>query len=106
MRELLDAAQKAIGFARGRSEADVQDDAMLLFALVRALESVGEASKQVSPSFRAAHPGIPWQQMARTRDRLIHGYATEPKAPTIVWRIVRDDLPSVVAALERSLENG
>ncbi len=43
-------------------------------AVVRKIEVIGEATKRLSPEFRDANPGVPWQAMAGMRDRLIHGY--------------------------------
>jgi len=43
-------------------------------ATVRNLEVVGEATKRLSPESRSAHPEIPWRNMARMRDVLIHDY--------------------------------
>jgi uncharacterized protein with HEPN domain len=47
---------------------------MLLFAVVRAIEVVGEAASKLSEEFRAAHPGIPWRAIVGMRNRLIHAY--------------------------------
>lgn len=99
LRDIRGAAQKAVRFASGRTLEDAQSDEMLLFALVRALEIVGEASKNVSATFRDAHPELPWQPMARTRDRLIHGYTSVN--PEIIWRIVTDDLPPLLEVLDK-----
>jgi len=43
-------------------------------ALIRNLEVLGEATKNLSDEFRAAHTGVPWKSMAAVRDRLIHHY--------------------------------
>ena len=43
-------------------------------AIVRNLEIIGEASKRISPETRGRAPEIPWTAIARTRDRLAHGY--------------------------------
>ncbi len=71
---MLDAAQKAVNFTQGRSRADLETDELLMLALVRLLEIVEEAAKNVSHETKAMAPQIPWRQMAGTRDRLIHGY--------------------------------
>jgi uncharacterized protein with HEPN domain len=63
-----------MAFAQGRSRADLDADEMLTQALVRLLEILGEAAKQIPEAIREAQPQIPWRQMAGTRDRLIHGY--------------------------------
>lgn len=56
-------------------------------ACQRSLEIIGEASKQVDPSFKAAHPQVPWKDMAAMRQRLIHGsFGVDD---TIVWDVVK-----------------
>jgi len=53
LRHMLDAAKEAIGFARGRTRADLDSDRQLVLALVKAIEIVGEAANQVSEATRA-----------------------------------------------------
>lgn len=70
---------------------------MLALALVRLLEIIGEASRNVSAETRLAYPDVPWQQMAATRNRLIHGYFDVDF--DIVWAIVAVDLPPLIPRL-------
>jgi hypothetical protein len=51
-----------------------EEDYQLNFAVVRALEIVGEATKHLPESLRKQYPEIPWKDMAGMRDRIIHGY--------------------------------
>jgi uncharacterized protein with HEPN domain len=59
---------------RGRSKDELLQDEVLRRAVVRSIEVIGEAARQVPPDFRARHPEIDWRDMAGMRDRLIHGY--------------------------------
>ncbi len=74
LRHMLDAARKVVHYAGGRSQADLEDDEMRLLAIIRLLEILGEAAKNVSAGVRADHGEIPWRAIAGARDRLIHGY--------------------------------
>lgn len=73
-------------------------------AVIRNLEIIGEAIRGISPATRAAHPEVPWKQIAGTRDRVIHGYFTVDLE--IVWEIVEKELAElrrrVVAIVEQS----
>jgi uncharacterized protein with HEPN domain len=71
---MRDAARQALEFTVGRSRADLDEDAMLMLALTRLLEIIGEAAKYVSEPTRAMAPEIPWREIAGTRDRIAHGY--------------------------------
>ena len=95
---MLAAARRAVSLAETRARHDLDEDDVLALALTHLLEILGEAAKGVSPETKDRHPGLPWSQMAATRDRLIHGYFSVDL--DIVWQIVRHDLPPVVAALE------
>ncbi len=95
---MLDAARKAVSFAHGRTRADLDSDEQLALALVRLLEILGEAAKQVGSATRDAHADIPWKEIAGTRDRLIHGYFNVDL--DVVWTIVDSDLPPLVRRLE------
>ncbi|MEX0801106.1 MAG: HepT-like ribonuclease domain-containing protein [Dehalococcoidia bacterium] len=82
----------------GRTRADLDADDVLVLALTRLLEILGEAARGVSGETRAGHPHVPWAQMTATRDRLIHGYFNVDL--DIIWEIVSHDLAPVIDALE------
>jgi len=71
---MLDAASRAADLARGRSREYLDSDDVLVLALTRLLEILGEAALNVSETTQARYAEIPWRQMTATRDRLIHGY--------------------------------
>ena len=100
-RHMLDAARKAVEFCRDKARTDLDQDELLSLALIRPVEVIGEAAKGVSLEFRSRAGDIPWREIAGTRDRLIHGYADVDL--DIVWHIVSEDLPPVIATLERIL---
>jgi uncharacterized protein with HEPN domain len=59
--------------------------------VIRNLEVIGEATKNLSSELRDAHPAIPWRQIAGMRDVLIHDYLKVNIAR--VWLTVSTDLP-------------
>ena len=71
---MIDAAEAVGEFIEGRNRRDLDHDRMLLFAVVRAIEVIGEAAAKVSAETRAAAPVIPWGAIVGMRNRLIHGY--------------------------------
>ena len=72
IQHMVEAALAAQGFMTGRQRADIDCDQMLLFAVVRAIEIVGEAASRVSAETRAATPQIPWPAMVGMRNRVMH----------------------------------
>lgn len=101
LQHMLDAAEKAVHYAQGKTREDLDKDELLTLAIVRLLEIIGEAAKGVDQSLRDANPAIPWRQIAGTRDRLIHGYFDVDL--DVVWAIVTVDLPTLIPELERIL---
>ncbi len=101
LRHMLDAAKRAIDFMQGRARSDLESDEQLSLAVVRLLEILGEAAKNVSEDLRKDYPDIPWRQIAGTRDRLIHGYFDVDL--DIVWQIISVDLPVLATQLEKAL---
>ncbi len=73
------------------------------FAVIRALEVIGEAAKGVPPSIQQQYPGIPWRDMAGIRDRLIHRYSGVDLR--VVWRTVQEDLPALAEEVRRIIED-
>lgn len=71
---MVEAAETAQDFISGRKREDLDTDRMLLFALVRAIELIGEAAGRVSESTRAAASDVPWALIVSMRNRLIHAY--------------------------------
>ena len=99
LRHMLDAAVMAVDFTETSERSDLNRDKKLTLAIVRLLEVLGEAAKNVSGEFRMDYPAIPWREIAGTRDRLIHGYFDVDL--DIVWAIVSVDLPKLITELEK-----
>ena len=101
LQHMLEAAEVAASFMRGRTREDLGSDRMLLFAVVRALEVVGEAASKVSPAARGLLPGVPWRAMVAMRNRLIHGYFDIDAE--VVWTTTQVELPPLIDQLFRTL---
>ena len=101
MRHMLDHAREALAMVGGRSRHDLDPDRMLQLALTHLVEIIGEAANRVSGEGRSRHPYSPWQDAINTRNRFIHGYDTVDY--DIVWKIATQELPVLIAALERAL---
>jgi len=71
---MIEAAETVGAFVAARHRADLDTGRMLLFALVRAVEIIGEAASRLSAEARAAAPAVPWVQITGMRNRLIHAY--------------------------------
>lgn len=72
-------------------------------AVVRNLEIIGEAVKNISEESKSRFPQIPWKDLAGVRDKLIHHYFGVNF--DIVWNIVKQELPDVLSQLEEILKS-
>src|SRR5262249_54570579 len=94
---MIEATETALRFVAGRQRADLDSDSMILFALVRAIEVLGEAASRVSAETRATTTTIPWSLIVAMRNRLIHAYFDVDR--DILWRTATEELPALLPAL-------
>jgi uncharacterized protein with HEPN domain len=64
---MVEAAESIATFVAGRTRSDLDTDRMLLFAVVRAIEIIGEA--QISDETRSRAEDVPWRAMVGMRNR-------------------------------------
>ena len=99
--DILDAMDKAEILVEGFAYEEFEIDFRTNFAVVRALEIIGEAAKRLPMSLREQYPAIPWRGMAGMRDRIIHGYDTVDLQ--IVWDVVKQDIPQIKPLIQQIL---
>ena len=98
IRHMLDAAEKAISFADGRIRDDLDEDDQPVFALVKAVEIIGEAAGQITSPTQEELPFMTWSDIVGMRNRLVHAYF-DINLDTL-WRTVQDELPILLEQLE------
>ena len=76
-------------------------DTRSIYAVIRCLEIISEASRRVSDELKARYPGIPWREMAAARNFYRHNY--EDVTPRRVWKTLQKDLSSLRAMIEQEL---
>ena len=101
--DMLDAMEKAEILLESVTYDQFEADFRINFAVVRALEIVGEATKRLPMSLRQQYPEIPWNKMAGMRDRIIHGYDNVDLE--IVWDVVKRDIPQIKPQIEQILKD-
>ena len=98
IRHMIEAAETTQDFIAGRQRGDIDSDQMLRFALVRAIEIIGEAASKVTPEARAATASVPWAAIISMRNRLIHAYFDVNH--DILWKTVTEEIPPVLSMLQ------
>jgi uncharacterized protein with HEPN domain len=99
---MQDAAREALGFMSGKRREDLANNRMLVLAVVKDLEIIGEAAGRISSECRTRHPGILWAVMVGMRNRLTHAYFSIDL--DIVWDTVTNDLAPLIEQLERVIQ--
>jgi len=92
---------KAEILVEGFTYEEFETDFRTNFAVVRALEIIGEAVRRLPVSLLEQYSEIPWRGMAGMRDRIIHGYDTIDLQ--IVWDVVKQDIPEIKPQIQQIL---
>lgn len=96
--DMLLAARDATSFIGGLTRELFENNRMCQLAVLKSLETIGEAAGQISKESREAHPEIPWHELIGLLHRLVHVYFTVNLMK--VWDMVQNDLPGLISALE------
>lgn len=100
--QMIESAEAALEFSDGFTAESFANDRLVGFAVVRAVQLVGQAARGVSEELQAAHPEIPWREMIGMRNVVVHDYADVDMA--LVWKTVRHDLPGLIERLRTILD--
>jgi uncharacterized protein with HEPN domain len=96
---MLAAARQAKIFISGRNRDELYSDPMLLYALLKVIEIIGEAARHISDDFKTKNPEIPWIDIVNMRNRLVHGYFSIDH--DVVWETANSYIPDLIAQLEK-----
>jgi hypothetical protein len=99
--DIREAIGRVAAYTAGMTYETFVADTKIQDAVIRNLEIIGEATKNLSEELRSKHPGIPWKGMAGVWDRLIHHYFGVNL--DIVWHVAVAELPEVASQLGRLL---
>ena len=98
-KDILEAVQKIELYTKDVSYKGFEQNSIIADAVVRNLEIIGEAVKNISSDIKAKHPEIEWKKIAGLRDILIHEYSSI--SLPIVWDIITTKLSSLKTAAKK-----
>lgn len=103
LQDIISAINSAEDFIRNMNFADFENDQKTLFAVTRAVEIIGEATKQIPSEIREKYNNIPWKAIAGMRDKMIHHYFGIDLQ--VLWDTVKQDLPLLKPIIQEILNN-
>lgn len=97
--DIRKGCEKILRYTAGMSQIDLEHDDLVTDAVLRNIQIIGEATKNLSEEIRARMPEIEWKKIAGMRDWLSHVYFQVD--PDIVWNVVEVKIPELLRAIER-----
>ena len=101
LEDIAEAIRRIQQYTEGLDSESFQSDLKTQDAVIRNLEIIGEATKNISDAYRQQAPHIPWRNIARMRDKLIHHYFGINL--DIVWQVSQADLPVLLSTIDHIL---
>jgi uncharacterized protein with HEPN domain len=102
LKDILSAINSIEGFVEEMSLEDLKNDDKTSSAVIRKLEIIGEATKNIPKDIKNKNPEIPWKEMAGMRDKLIHFYFGVDH--NLVWNTIKERIPKIKPFLENILK--
>jgi uncharacterized protein with HEPN domain len=93
--DIVTAIQRILRYTDGISRAELEGNDEKLSAILYQISIIGEATKRLSPTFRDAHPEIPWREIGGMRNVIIHEYDQLDLA--VIWDVIQNKLPELLS---------
>ena len=93
IKHILESIDKIEAFSKNLSKKTLSKNELKQYAIIRAIEVIGESVKNLPDSLKNKYPNIPWKEIAGTRDKMIHHYFGVDL--NIVWDIVSKEIPKL-----------
>jgi uncharacterized protein with HEPN domain len=102
LQDILESINLIEEYTQDLSQNEFSQNIQVQDAVIRRLESIGEATKNLPRSLRLQYPAVPWQQMAGMRDILIHGYFGANL--NRIWEVIEQNLPVLQPQITQILD--
>ncbi len=99
LQHISESSNAILNFVKGLSKDRFLKDRKTQSAVIRELEIIGEATKNLEIRFITEHPEIPWSGMAKTRDLLIHQYFGVDLDK--IWDLTKKEIPELNKGIKK-----
>ena len=98
LRDMLENANRAIQFVEGMNYETFNKDEKTIYAVIRSVEIIGEATRNIPEEIRIKYPEIPWRDASDMRNKLVRRYFGINLE--VIWQTINEDLPMLSTALQ------
>ncbi|MDP1854286.1 MAG: DUF86 domain-containing protein [Candidatus Omnitrophota bacterium] len=102
IKDILVSTNEINSFIEGMDFNDFAKDKKTINAVVRSIEVIGEAAKNIPVALRHRYPDIPWKKMSGMRNKLIHEYFGVDVE--ILWKTVKEEIPILAHSIKEVLK--
>src|SRR3989344_3115231 len=102
LEHILDSIDAIEQFSKNITKSELDSNRLKRSAIVREIEIIGEAVKNISPSLKKKHTEVEWKSITGTRDKMIHHYFGVDT--NIILDIIKNDLPKLKKQIQEILE--
>lgn len=99
LKDILDSIELIKEFTKDLDYEDFIEDRKTTYAVLKAIEIIGEAAKNIPKQVQKKNPDIPWKDMAGIRDKLTHHYSGVDL--TIIWKTIQQDIPELEKQIQK-----
>lgn len=102
LKDILDSIEKIEKYVKNLNYKKFSKNLLVIDAVVRNFEVIGEATKNLSKEIKSLYPNIPWKEMAGMRNKVIHEYFGVNLK--IIWKTIKERLPELRIKIEEILK--
>ena len=103
LEHILDSIELIESYSKEKTERDLMESVGLQDQIIRRIEIIGEAVKNLPEDLRRDHPEVPWRDMAGMRDIVVHQYLGVDLE--FVWQAATKDFPEPKAKIQKIQED-